>query len=78
VFNVGTGVETTVNRLHELCREASGIDAPPRHAPPRPGDARRSVLDVSRAKSELGWRAKIDLAKGLRSTWASTRKREKD
>ena len=70
VFNVGTGVETTVNRLHELCREASGIDAPPRHAPPRLGDARRSVLDVSRAKSELGWRPKVDLAKGLRSTWA--------
>ena len=73
VFNVGTGVETTVNRLHELCREVSGIDAPPRHDPPRLGDARRSVLDVSRAKRELGWRPKIDLARGLRSTWASMR-----
>ena len=57
VFNVGTGVETTVNRLHELCREASASTRQPRHAPPRPGDARRSVLDVSRAESELGWRA---------------------
>jgi UDP-glucose 4-epimerase len=73
VFNVGTGVETSVNRLHELCRAASGIDAPPRHGPPRLGDARRSVLDVSRARSELGWRPKVDLAKGLRSTWASMR-----
>ncbi len=71
IFNVGTGVETTVNRLHELCREVSGIDAPPIHDAPRLGDARRSVLDVSRAKSELGWRPKIDLARGLRSTWAS-------
>ncbi len=69
LFNVGTGVETTVNRLHELCREASGIDAPPRHGPPRLGDARRSVLDVDRAERELGWRPEVALADGLRLTW---------
>ena len=66
VFNVGTGVETTVNRLHELCREASGIDAPPRHAP---GTARRRATQRARrvaAARELGWRSKVGLADGLR------------
>jgi UDP-glucose 4-epimerase len=69
LFNVGTGVETSVNRLHELCREVSGDSRPPQHEPPRPGDARRSVLDVSRAAGELGWRAQVGLAEGLRATW---------
>jgi UDP-glucose 4-epimerase len=74
VFNVGTGVETTVKRLHELCREVVGDGQPPVHRPPRPGDARRSVLDVSRAAGELGWRPQIGLADGLRATWRAFRK----
>jgi UDP-glucose 4-epimerase len=71
-FNIGTGVETSVNRLHELCRAATGIDAPPRHGPHRLGDARRSVLDVGRAERELGWRPAVELADGLRRTWEWT------
>jgi UDP-glucose 4-epimerase len=74
VVNVGTGVATSVNELHELCREVSGSDLPPRHRPPRPGDARRSVLDVSRAAEALDWRPRIDLREGLRSTWEWMRK----
>jgi UDP-glucose 4-epimerase len=69
VFNIGTGVETSVNRLHELCREASGSASPARYGPPRSGDARRSVLDVSHAADVLGWSARIELRQGLRSTW---------
>ena len=71
VLNVGTGVATTVNRLHELCREVTGRDEPPRHVAPRPGDARRSLLDVSRAARELGWQPEVPLAEGLRRTWES-------
>jgi UDP-glucose 4-epimerase len=74
VFNVGTGVETSVNRLHELCRDVSRNGRLPRHEPPRPGDARRSILDVSLAAAELGWRAEVALADGLRTTWRSMRK----
>jgi UDP-glucose 4-epimerase len=69
VFNVGTGVETSVNRLHELCREVSGDSQPPRHEAPRAGDARRSVLDVSHAAAGLGWRPRVSLPDGLRATW---------
>jgi UDP-glucose 4-epimerase len=73
VFNIGTGVETTVNRLHELCRSVVGSSAAPRHAAARTGDARRSVLDVSRAADELGWRPSIELENGLRATWEAVR-----
>ena len=69
IFNVGTGVETTVNRLHELCRMVAGAEDEPEHGPPRAGDARRSVLDASHAADELGWRAETSLEDGLRMTW---------
>jgi UDP-glucose 4-epimerase len=72
VFNVGTGTETTVAELHALCERAVGVDAPPALGPPRPGDAQRSVLDPSRAASELGFTAAVELAPGIAATHASS------
>jgi UDP-glucose 4-epimerase len=69
VFNVGTGIETSVLDLHTLCRQVAGSDREPELAPPRLGDLRRSVLDPSKAERALGWRAEHDLASGLRTTW---------
>jgi len=69
VFNVGTGTETSVNELFEQCRLVAGVEAEAEHAPARPGDALRSVLDVSRAERELDWRPQTPLAEGLRLTW---------
>jgi UDP-glucose 4-epimerase len=69
VFNIGSGVETTVQELHARCRAVTGDDRPPRQAPPREGDLRRSALDVSLAERELGWRPEISLDDGLRRTW---------
>ena len=69
-FNVGTGQETTVLELHRLCAEATGSKAEPRFEPARLGDARRSVLDVTRAAAELGWRPTTPLAEGLRGALA--------
>jgi UDP-glucose 4-epimerase len=73
VYNIGSGVETTVNELHRLCAEIAGREQEPRHVDPRAGDARRSVLDASRAERELGWRARTPLDEGLRLTWDSLR-----
>jgi UDP-glucose 4-epimerase len=70
IFNIGTGRETSVAELHEACREVAGSDLEARFEPPRLGDALRSVLDVSRAGRELGWRAATPLPDGLRATWA--------
>jgi UDP-glucose 4-epimerase len=69
-FNIGTGQETTVLELYRLCAEVAGSKAEPRFEPARLGDARRSVLDVSRAAAELGWRPATPLAEGLRLTLA--------
>jgi UDP-glucose 4-epimerase len=69
VYNVGTGIETSVSELHRLCREVSGFEREPAHGAPRPGAVIRSVLDVSLAERELGWRAQRSLREGLAETW---------
>ena len=68
-FNIGTGTETSVNELFEACRRIAGSEVQAEHAPLKPGDALRSVLDVSRAERELGWRPQTALAEGLGLTW---------
>ena len=70
VYNVGTGRETSVLELYDICRRAAGVEVEAEHAPPRPGELQRSVLDVSLAERELGWRPERGLEDGLRETWA--------
>src|SRR5499433_198029 len=44
-INVGTGLETDVNRLHALLARAAGSNQPPQHAPAKPGEQMRSSVD---------------------------------
>jgi len=67
-FNVGTGVETSVNRLAELLAAAAGRRLVANHAPARPGELQRSVLAVDQAARALEWRPRTALAQGLRET----------
>ncbi len=67
-YNIGTGTETTVNRLYELMRELSGKDLPPRNSPPKPGEQLRSSVDPTRASRVLGWYPEVKLAVGLEKT----------
>ncbi|HEY2073022.1 MAG TPA: NAD-dependent epimerase/dehydratase family protein [Gaiellaceae bacterium] len=69
VYNVGTGIETSVAELFDAIRAASGIDREPAYAPARLGELQRSVLDPSLAARELGWRPQRSLADGLAATW---------
>jgi UDP-glucose 4-epimerase len=66
--NVGRGRETSVLDLLDALREVTpGRSFPdPEFAPDRPGEVRRSCLDVARAERELGWRAEVELREGLR------------
>jgi UDP-glucose 4-epimerase len=71
--NIGTGVETSVLALFEELRRAAGGRAEARHAPARPGEQRRSLLDAARARRLLGWSPRVALHEGLRRTLAATR-----
>jgi UDP-glucose 4-epimerase len=70
VFNVGTGIETSVLELYDQVQRVSGIERKPEFAPARTGELQRSVLDASRAHRELGWQPGHSLEEGLAETWA--------
>jgi UDP-glucose 4-epimerase len=67
-WNVGTGVETSVNRLFELIARALGYRGAPDHVPPVPGEQRRSVLDGSAARRDFGLPEWTPLEKGIERT----------
>ena len=67
-YNVGTGIETTVNRLAELLAAAAGHAAEIQRAPARAGEIRRSALDMGKAGRELGWHPVVPLPDGLART----------
>jgi UDP-glucose 4-epimerase len=66
-INIGQGRETSVLELIETLNAASdrGSLGEPEFAPARPGEVRRSCLDVSRARDELGWSPRVQLRDGL-------------
>jgi UDP-glucose 4-epimerase len=76
VFNVGTGIETSVLELADACARVAGVSVPLEHAPARPGELQRSFLDPTRAQRELGFRAGTSLHDGLAPTWDFVRASE--
>ena len=52
-INIGRGRNLSVNRIAEL------IGGPTVHLPPRPGDARDTLADLSQAREILGWEPEI-------------------
>jgi UDP-glucose 4-epimerase len=67
-INIGTGIETDINRLYALLAEAAGSTQPVTHAPGKPGEQRRSCIDPSLARKVLGWEPTVGVAEGLRKT----------
>jgi UDP-glucose 4-epimerase len=67
-LNVGTGVETDINRLYRLLAEAAGSKELALHQPPKPGEQMRSCVDATLAKKVLNWQPTVKLEEGLRQT----------
>jgi UDP-glucose 4-epimerase len=74
-YNVGTGVETTVNELYRKVSALLGVDVPPRHVPPLSAEMRRNSLDAALAGRVLGVRPRLTVDEGLARTlpWYRTR-----
>ena len=69
VYNIATGVETSVNEVWDGLRRTSGIDIEPRLADLRAGELQHSCLDIGRAEAELGWRPQVPIEEGLALTY---------
>ncbi len=70
-IQLGTGRETSINALVALMRRLVGESRfpPVRYAPARPGEVRRSLVDIAKARRFLGFEPTTDLAAGLSKTW---------
>jgi UDP-glucose 4-epimerase len=60
-INIGRGRNLSVNRVAEL------IGGPTIHLPPRPGDARHTLADLSQAREILGWQPEVTTEDAVRA-----------
>ena len=66
VLNIGTGRQTSINGLARMVLELTGrTDLTPVYDPPRPGDIKHALADISKAKELLGYEPKVSLHQGL-------------
>ena len=70
VYQVGTGVETSLNELAEVLSQAVGRPLEVERRPARVGDVARNVSRVDKAADQLGFRAATPLVDGLARTAA--------
>jgi UDP-glucose 4-epimerase len=73
LVNVGTGVQTSVNRIFAVIAGLTGFQRQPTHAPRREGDVRRSAVANGLAASVLGWKPWTGIEEGLKATVESFR-----
>ena len=68
LFNIGTGIQTSLNNLAKMIMDAAEISVDMKYEPAREGDVRHSVADISKAKSELGYKPEWELTDGIKET----------
>jgi UDP-glucose 4-epimerase len=68
VFQVATGVETSIADVAALVRDVVGADNAIRFEPKRPGEIHRSRADIQKARSVLGFDPAVGLRQGVDRT----------
>jgi UDP-glucose 4-epimerase len=70
---IGAGRSVTVLDLIEAARTATGASLPAEHVPAKTGEMPAVIVDISRARAELDYRPRYQLADGLRTVWEDFR-----
>jgi UDP-glucuronate 4-epimerase len=65
-YNIGGGQEITVRDAIDIISDATGVIPDVRHEPARPGDQRRTVADIGKARAMLGYEPAVAPNDGLR------------
>jgi len=66
VFNIANGKATDLLTLLEALGRHLGVPVKPRHEPPRVGDVRESLADITQARTWLKYEPIVDFEEGLR------------
>ncbi len=67
VFQIASGVETSVNELTKMIKDIAGKNVQTIHEAERKGEIRRNYSDISKARSLLGFEPGVKLIEGLRN-----------
>ncbi|MGH3911071.1 MAG: NAD-dependent epimerase/dehydratase family protein [Pseudonocardiaceae bacterium] len=66
---IGAGQSVTVLELVEAVRLVTGCALPAEHVPAKPGEMPAVIVDIGRAREQLGYRPSVSLVDGLASVW---------
>lgn len=69
VFNIGTGARFSLNQTVELLSKISGKQLQVKYDPPRDGDIRDSLADITLARQFLGYHPQVGFEEGLGRTF---------
>ena len=67
VYNIAYGEQTSLNEVYAVLTEALGINISPIYSPPRPGDIKHSLADISRAQKYLAYSPAWSFSKGMKA-----------
>ena len=70
VFNIACGEQYTLNETYRALAKLMDFREPPAYGPPRAGDVRDSLADISAARKALGYEPLVGFEEGLRRTVA--------
>ncbi len=68
IYNVGTGIPSSINTVYKLLARHANYTQTPTYSPPALGEVMATYLDSSKAKRDFDWQAEIALDEGLRRT----------
>ena len=67
VFNVGTGIHTTINDLYSSLQHLNEFSEKPKYENTRTGDIERSCADINKILNSLDWKPSVYLNEGLKN-----------
>jgi UDP-glucose 4-epimerase len=70
---IGSGSSVTVLELVDLVRKVTGCPLPAEHVAPKPGEMPAVIVDISRARQQLGYQPAVALIDGLATVWQDAR-----
>jgi UDP-glucose 4-epimerase len=68
IYNIASGRRTTINELAQIISQLTGSRSETEHCPPRPGEVRHSLADISKAREAFGYAPRFTLLQGLEET----------
>lgn len=69
IFNIGTGIETSVNELFAKLNQISEGSAQEKHGPAAKGEQLRSVITSEKLYKKFEWKPSIRINEGLKITY---------